>query len=186
MMPYNCITCDRKFRYKISLRTHKCTGFAVKCESEQMTTMATTVNNDMTFVTNDQETKPCTEQTLDEFITESCNRLGIVDHNESNHAAAPTTATVVSSMVYTCENTENGCNTNQSTAYDCDSFNLHDLPFCVVDDDGETTNTDLANVTPSMSEILPQTMDILNALYENVESNTDNQRHFFQSQSSHQ
>lgn len=148
-MPYNCNICDKKFRYKISLRTHKCTG---KKETESTAPM----NNDseLTFIANDQETQLSSEQILDEFITESCNRLGIVDHNESNNDTV---------MLFTCENTENGNQTNQSTtAYDCDSFNLNDLLFC----DGETTHTDLANVTPSMNEIFPQTMDILNALYE--------------------
>lgn len=179
-MPYSCNTCDGKFRYKISLRTHKCTGFVSPVITEnnlqqtQAAAVAATVStsslnrsDDDTMVESktDQETVPCMEQTLDEFITESCNRMGIVDHNESDHHSR------VAATMYACENTENGINTIQSTTFDCDSFNLHDLSFCD-GVDGETTTTDtaddLANVTPSMSEIFPQTMDILNALYDNV------------------
>lgn len=152
-MPYNCNICDKQFRYKISLRTHKCTG---KKETELTGPQNNDNNTELTFIANDPETQLSSEQILDELITESYNRLDIVDHNESNLDTA---------MLYTCENTENGNQTNQLTiAYDCDSFNMNDLLFC----DGETTHTDLAYVTPSMNEIFPQTMEILNALYEQV------------------
>ncbi|XP_055296416.1 zinc finger protein 34-like [Sitodiplosis mosellana] len=164
VMPYNCTMCDKKFRYKISLRTHKCSGFVVN----ELTASARN-NNDATFMDNDDDDQPnnmsACSPSLDELISESCNRMGIVDQIESNPSES--TASLYAN------NSENGINPNQSSLsspssmlhFECDSFNLNDLGFCT----GETgASTDLANVMPSMNEIFPQTMEILNALYDNV------------------
>lgn len=59
--------------------------------------------------------------------------------------------------------------------FDCDSFNLNDLTFCT----GETSHADLANVVPSMNEIFPQSIEILNALYDNASVNNGDLQHFY-------
>lgn len=160
--------CDKKFRYKISLRTHKCSGFI----ANEASTSVRNNNNDTTTTTtfmdnDDQQNMSACSPTLDELISESCNRMGIVDQIDPNPSES--TASLYPN------NTENGINpTNQSMLhFECDSFNLNDLSFCT----GETSNTDLANVMPSMNEIFPQT--ILNALYDNVNVNNGDLQHFY-------
>ena len=98
--------------------------------------------------------------------------MGIVDQIEPNPSES-------SALLYANSNAENGINPNQSSMlhFEPDSFNLNDLGFCT----GETgANTDLANVMPSMNEIFPQTMEILNALYDNVNNvnNSDLQQFY--------
>lgn len=164
-MPYNCLACDKKFRYKISLRTHKCAGFA------SVEHKSSTVNNDaVTFIDSDQQSMSTCQQSLDELITESCNRMGIVDRSDPNQSE---------SSPYANSHTENGNHTNPSMLhFECvDSFNLNDLAFCT----GESNNTDLANVVPSMNEIFPQSIEILNALYENASANNGDLQHFYDS-----
>lgn len=81
-MPYECATCDKKFRYKISLRTHKCSGLVGIPEIQPSLPPPLT--------SNDIETLPAIEdllnldcsRALDEFVTESYNRMGIFDSNE--------------------------------------------------------------------------------------------------------
>lgn len=172
-MPYNCVTCDKKFRYKISLRTHKCAGYVVSDDAT-----SATVNNDATFMDSDHQNMSTCTQSLDELITESCNRMGIVDQTDSNHheASSPTSS-------YVNQTTENGIDTNPSMLhFECDSFNLNDLAFCT----GESNNTDLANVMPSMNEIFPQTIELMNALYDNVNVNNGDLQHFYDTASQQQ
>lgn len=170
-MPYDCTRCDKKFRYKISLRTHKCIGLTVPVHS-------LAANNDATFMDNNNNNNNSGQQSLsstcspslDELISESCNRMGIVDQidqNQMKSLCAPTTTTTTT--------TENDINPNQSLLhFECDSFSLNDLNFCTV----ETSNADLANVMPSMNEIFPQTIELMNALYDNVDSDLP---HFYNS-----
>ncbi|XP_031628046.1 zinc finger protein 160-like [Contarinia nasturtii] len=163
VMPYNCTMCDKKFRYKISLRTHKCSGFIVAEHKSPL-------NNDTTFRSNEHQPDNMStcSQSLDELITESCNRMGIVDQTELNPSDLSTYSTAA---------TETGdINSNTSMLhFECDSFNLNDLSFCT----GETSNTDLANVMPSMDEIFPQTMEIMNALYDDMNMNNSDLQHFY-------
>lgn len=186
-MPYECVTCDKKFRYKISLRTHKCTGFVSNehttatptTTTAAATTTKTTVNDDaVTFMDNDQQNMSTCQQSIDELITESCNRMGIVDRTETN----PTE----SSSFVNPNNIETRANdSNQSSSmlqFDCDSFNLNDFNFCT----GESSSTDLANVMPSMSEIFPQSIELLNALYDNAGANNNDLQHFYDSSPSTQ
>lgn len=159
-MPYNCVTCDKKFRYKISLRTHKCSGFVGNGHTSA-------INNDVTFMENDQQSITTCSQSLDELISESCNRMGIVDRTDQNPSESST---------YTITNTENAVISNQPMLqFECDSFNLNDLAFCT----GETSNTDLANVMPSMNEIFPQSIELMNALYDNISGNHGDLQHFY-------
>lgn len=155
-------------------------------------------NNDATFMDNDDDDVDdnnnvndddggggCDDQpnnmsacspSLDELISESCNRMGIVDQIEPNPSESLAES---SALLYANSNAENGINPNQSSMlhFEPDSFNLNDLGFCT----GDTgANTDLANVMPSMNEIFPQTMEILNALYDNVNNvnNSDLQQFY--------
>lgn len=118
-------------------------------------------NNETTFIDNDQ---PNMSQSLDELITESCNRMGIVDQTDPNAHES------------TYASTENGhINPNQSMLqFECDSFNLNDLAFCT----GETTNTDLADVMPSMDEIFPN-IEIMNVLYDNMNVSNGDMQQFY-------
>lgn len=219
-MPYECNTCETKFRYKISLRTHKCTKYMGNERTAVTTTTATattntattttkaaaaaaaspivktskTVNDDavMTFMDNDQPSMSTCQhqQSLDELITDSCNRMGIGSGDDriddSNQAE--------SSLICIAKN-ENGITenddvdavaainaaTNQSMLqFDCDSFNLNDLAFCT---SNESNSNDLANVIPSMNEmIFPQSIEMLNAFYDNNVSsaaNNNDLQHFY-------
>lgn len=163
-MPYNCVTCDKKFRYKISLRTHKCAGFVAVDE-----TSAPVTNDATTFMDSDHQNVSTCAQSLDELITESCNRMGIVDQTDPNQHESPSSS-------YVNQTTENGIDSNHMLHFECDSFNLNDLAFCT----GETSNTDLANVMPSMNEIFPQTIELMNALYDNVHVSVNGDlQHFY-------
>lgn len=193
------MTCETKFRYKISLRTHKCTKYMGNERAAATTTATTTaataaaaaavvktsktVNDDaMTFMDNNDQPSMSTcqqQQTLDELITDSCNRMGIDDdQTDSNQAESSI-----------CANSENGITENENVTaattivdanqsmlqFDCDSFNLNDLAFCT----SESNSTDLANVIPSMNEIFPQSIEILNALYDNASANNNDLQHFY-------
>lgn len=84
-LPYECKTCDKKFRYKISLRTHKCNGGVSIVHDIQPTTTAppsTTVDIEQSLPAVDDLLNLDCAQALDEFVTESYNRMGIVDHSE--------------------------------------------------------------------------------------------------------
>lgn len=167
-MPYNCTTCDKKFRYKISLRTHKCDGIIIATEQTSM------LNNDTAAIVNNHDQKTMSAsclQSMDEHISESCHRMIIVDQTDPNQPDELTT--------YAATTENDVINSDQSMIhFECDSFNLNDLVFCT----GETSNTDLANVMPSMNEIFPQS--IMNALYDNVNViNSDIVQHFYGSAS---
>lgn len=60
---------------------------------------------------------------------------------------------------------------NQSV-YEMHAFSLNDLTFGEM----EVANADLANVMPSMNEIFPQTIDMIDVLYGSV--NNDNLHQF--------
>lgn len=155
--------CDKKFRYKISLRTHKCSGFIVAEHKSPL-------DNETTFISNEHRSNNMStcSQSLDELITESCNRMGIADQTEPNPSELPTYSTTTTGDI----------DSNTSMLhFECDSFNLNDLTFCT----SETSNTDLANVMPSMDEIFPQTIDIMNALYDDMNMNNSDLQHFYNS-----
>lgn len=197
-MPYDCMTCDKKFRYKISLRTHKCTGF-ISNERTSTTTsaeaMATTTaaaetetsmsNEAVTFIDNDQQSMSSYQQLLDELITESYNRMGIVDHTDPNPTPNSNQIPSESLTIFANSNTQPNHQQSPSSSnqpFQCDSFNLNDLNFCT----GEITNMDLANVIPSMNEIFPQSIEILNALYDNESANNTDLHQFYNSSPSQQ
>lgn len=146
-----------------------------------------TVNDDavMTFMDNDQPSMSTChqqqQQLLDELITDSCNRMGIGGSgggdddriDDSNQAESLLCAKSENGITENDDATAAAINANQSMLqFDCDSFNLNDLAFCT---GIESNSTDLANVIPSMDEIFPQSIEMLNALYDN---NNDLQ-HFY-------
>lgn len=70
-MPYECTTCKNRFRYKISLRTHKCVG-----PSSSTQAAAHLPSNPTTDEGNSVLNCP---KALDDFVNESYNRMGIID-----------------------------------------------------------------------------------------------------------
>lgn len=105
-MPYKCTACDKSFRYKVSQRTHKClsqppgtvvrqTGDLLQrlIQSSLLSTAsdegdddAQTLNNNDTEIEKDhnlqlstsiEDTEFLTHQSLDEFVAESCTKMGI-------------------------------------------------------------------------------------------------------------
>lgn len=65
-MPYECTACGNRFRYKISLRTHKCVG----PHSPQTPSSSAIEESTATF--------NC-PKAIDDFVNESYNRMGIID-----------------------------------------------------------------------------------------------------------
>lgn len=65
-------------------------------------------------------------------------------------------------------------NINQATAYASAAFGLNELTFGELD--GTVVTGDLANVMATMNDIFPQTIDMIDALYDSV--NSDNLHQF--------
>lgn len=171
-MPYDCEKCDKKFRYKISLRTHKCTGYGENNVNKQQQQQQPQQSSPHVHIATDAIIDDTTandpdlhcSQSLDEFITESCNRMGLADTSEIVLKEPPPPSSSPSSIAQTAH------------TVNCDAINLNDLPtFCTFE---LPNTTDLTNVIPSMSEIFPQTMDIMNALYAN-ETDDDAIQHLY-------
>lgn len=133
------------------------------------------VNADaVTFVNNDdqQSMSTCQQQSLDELITESCNRMGIGDDRTDSNQIKSTADAKIGHAITEHHHQHDGAGAGANHAmlqFDCDSFILNDLAFCA----SESNSMDLANVIPSMSEIFPQSIEILNALYDDA-SNANN------------
>lgn len=114
------------------------------------------------------------QQSVDEFISDSYNRMGIADQtnprqvyntgetseNNINHHHQLQTLQLQQQPVQQSQRP------NQTT-FECDSFDLNNLRFIPV----ESPDTDLANVVPSMNELCPQTFDLMNAFYNTINSN---------------
>lgn len=140
-----------------------------------------TVNDDaVTFMDNDQQSmSTCQQQSLDELITESCNRMGIGDDRiDSNRIESSICAKKEHGIAENVDDATAASAINVNHAmlqFDCDSFNLNDLAFCTI----ESNSMDLANVIPSMNEIFPQSIEILNALYDNASANNNDLQNFY-------
>lgn len=143
-----------------------------------------TVNDDaVTFMDNDQQSmSTCQQQSLDELITESCNRMGIGDDRiDSNQIESPICAKKEHGIAENVDDAAAASAINVNHAmlqFDCDSFNLNDLAFCTI----ESNSMDLAHVNeiiPSMNEIFPQSIEILNALYDNASANNNDLQIFY-------
>lgn len=88
-MPYKCTACDKSFRYKVSQRTHKCLaqppGTVVRQTGDLLQKLIQSVslssNIDEPIDVGD---KDFLNQSLDEFVKESCDKIGI-GSNELNN-----------------------------------------------------------------------------------------------------
>lgn len=107
-MPYKCEYCQKRFRYKVSQRTHKCNGNGVP--QLQMPTLSLSplgvqspssldaenlikslLDNppvpavDSVSVLEEQESLSSLTRSIDEFVLQSCHKLGITgDNNDSS------------------------------------------------------------------------------------------------------
>lgn len=81
-MPYKCTACEKSFRYKVSQRTHKCLaqppGTVVRQTGDLLQKLIQSVslgnNIDDTI---DGSDKDFLNQSLDEFVKESYDKIGI-------------------------------------------------------------------------------------------------------------
>lgn len=102
-MPYKCTACDKSFRYKVSQRTHKCLaqppGTVVRQTGDLLQKLIqSSVFNNNSSIENEVDNKivqshdedsnnieliklsnndSYVNQALDEFVVESCNKMGI-------------------------------------------------------------------------------------------------------------
>lgn len=81
-MPYKCTACDKSFRYKVSQRTHKCLaqppGTVVRQTGDLLQKLIQSVSLGNNIDDNiDLADKDFLNQSLDEFVKESCDKIGI-------------------------------------------------------------------------------------------------------------
>lgn len=81
-MPYKCTACEKSFRYKVSQRTHKCLaqppGTVVRQTGDLLQKLIQSVSLSNNIDDNiDLTDKDFLNQTLDEFVKESCDKIGI-------------------------------------------------------------------------------------------------------------
>lgn len=89
-MPYKCELCQKTFRYKVSLRTHKCAANAeepqtpeqlIKALLESNASVATVQGEHTASNTaiqmNGSDQEALLSQTIDDIVVESCQKLGI-------------------------------------------------------------------------------------------------------------
>lgn len=93
-MPYKCTACEKCFRYKVSQRTHKCLaqppGTVVRQTGDLLQRLIQSVSLSNGIEDNSDLTdKDFLNQSLDEFVKESCDKIGIGD-NGSFHESSVT------------------------------------------------------------------------------------------------
>lgn len=81
-MPYKCTACDKSFRYKVSQRTHKCLaqppGTVIRQTGDLLQKLIQSVSLSNNIEENiDVTDKDFLSQSLDEFVKESCDKIGI-------------------------------------------------------------------------------------------------------------
>lgn len=84
-MPYKCTACEKSFRYKVSQRTHKCLaqppGTVIRQTGDLLQKLIHSVSLSGNIDENIDD-KDFLNQSLDEFVKESCDKIGI--GNECN------------------------------------------------------------------------------------------------------
>lgn len=84
-MPYKCNACEKSFRYKVSQRTHKCLaqppGTVIRQTGDLLQKLIHSVSLSNT-VDDNIDDKDFLNQSLDEFVKESCDKIGL--GNECN------------------------------------------------------------------------------------------------------
>lgn len=83
-MPYKCTACDKSFRYKVSQRTHKCLAQPPGTVVRQTGDLLQKLIQSVSLGNNIEESIDVTDkdflnQSLDEFVKESCDKIGIGD-----------------------------------------------------------------------------------------------------------
>lgn len=81
-MPYKCTACEKSFRYKVSQRTHKCLaqppGMVIRQTGDLLQKLIQSVSlSNSIEESSDVTDKDFLNQSLDEFIKESCDKIGI-------------------------------------------------------------------------------------------------------------
>lgn len=86
-MPYKCQACSKTFRYKVTLKTHKCSSAValspvqnedIEAESiQEPNVLPEFLNFPATNIKKDEEFD------VDEFIAQSCDKMGILEHEKS-------------------------------------------------------------------------------------------------------
>lgn len=80
-MPYKCQACSKTFRYKVTLKTHKCSSALPESpvkKEEDCTPIAEFLNFPPA-----NNTKKDEEFDVDAFIAQSCDKMGILEHEKS-------------------------------------------------------------------------------------------------------
>ncbi|XP_037037228.1 zinc finger protein 2 isoform X2 [Bradysia coprophila] len=90
-MPYKCTACEKSFRYKVSQRTHKC--------------LAEPPGNEHIDVAD----KDFLNQSLDEFVKESCDKIGIGDDGNISFQDGTTTIPIEVQIPSPSEKFQNMC-----------------------------------------------------------------------------
>lgn len=161
------------------MRTHKCTGNVESGQNkqQQQAIRAHTVGDAIIDDTTINDADLQCSQSLDEFISESCNRMGLVDQSDTKSPQYNETAENL------FEKSSSKPQTMTDGTVQCDPINLNDLPsFCSF----ELANTsDLTDVMPSMNEIFPQTLDLMNALYANDTIDDGHIQHLYADSQAH-
>lgn len=79
-MPYKCTACEKSFRYKVSQRTHKCLaqppGMVIRQTGDLLQKLIQSVSLSSNIEENE---KDFLNQSLDDFVKESCDKIGIGD-----------------------------------------------------------------------------------------------------------
>lgn len=81
-MPYKCTACEKSFRYKVSQRTHKCLaqppGTVIRQTGDLLQKLIQSVSLGGNIDEHiDVSDKDFLNQSLDEFVKESCDKIGI-------------------------------------------------------------------------------------------------------------
>lgn len=98
VMPYRCTACGKSFRYKVSQRTHKCTaqppGTVIRQTGDLLQRL---LQSAAIFASpSDGEGHPeehhedLISKSLDDFVNESCNKMGILENLYAGESSVPT------------------------------------------------------------------------------------------------
>lgn len=86
VMPYKCQACSKTFRYKVTLKTHKCSSALAesavkKEENETIQEPTAQLSEFLSFPPTN--IKKDDEFDVDEFIAQSCDKMCILEHEKS-------------------------------------------------------------------------------------------------------
>lgn len=89
-MPYKCAACSKTFRYKVTLKTHKCNSALAESpgklddiEIQSIPEPNGELPEFLNFPVTNNNGKKDEEFDVDEFIAQSCDKMGILEHEKS-------------------------------------------------------------------------------------------------------